>query len=169
MAEMSQKREQTQARPDGFHAVLRPYRSLSPCGFVAAMALVASVSVLTGGVFLIAGAWPVTGFFGLDVLLLYLALRLNYRSGRLYETVDLTPARLVWTRVHPSGREEQFDCNPYWARVELTEAPNGQTRLGISAQGRHLVFGRFLTDDERRDFASALRAALFAARMQTQF
>ena len=150
---MSQKRAQTQARPGGFHAVLRPYRSLSPSGFLAAMALVAGV----------------TGFFGLDVLLLYLALRLSYRSGRLYETVDLTPARLVWTRVHPSGRQERFDCNPYWARVELSEWPNGRTRLGIRVQGRHLVFGGFLTDDERRNFASALRAALFVARTQTQF
>jgi len=166
---MSQKRAQTQARPGGFHAVLRPYRSLSPSGFLAAMALVAGVSAVTGGIFLLAGAWPVTGFFGLDVLLLYLALRLSYRSGRLYETVDLTPARLVWTRVHPSGRQERFDCNPYWARVELSEWPNGRTRLGIRVQGRHLVFGGFLTDDERRNFASALRAALFVARTQTQF
>jgi uncharacterized membrane protein len=166
---MSQKYEQTQARPDGFHAVLRPYRSLSPTGFAATMALVAAVSCITGVAFYLLGAWPVTGFFGLDVLLLYLALRLNYRSGRLYETVDLTPARLRWTRVHPSGRHEQFDCNPYWARVELNEWPDGRTRLGISAQGRHLVFGRFLTDDERRDFASALRAALFDARTHTRF
>jgi len=166
---MSQKRAQTQARPGGFHAVLRPYRSLSPSGFLAAMALVAGVSAVTGGIFLLAGAWPVTGFFGLDVLLLYLALRLSYRSGRLYETVDVTPARLVFRRIHPSGRQEQFDCNPYWARVELSEWPNGRTRLGIRVQGRHLVFGGFLTDDERRNFASALRAALFVARTQTQF
>jgi uncharacterized membrane protein len=103
------------------------------------------------------------------VFLLYLALTLSYRSGRLYETVELTPARLTLTRVHPSGRREQFDCNPYWARVELSEWPDGRTRLGISAQGRHLVFGRFLTDEERRDLASALRTALFEARTRTLF
>jgi uncharacterized membrane protein len=166
---MSQKPEQTQARTDGFHAVLRPYRSLPPSGFAATMGLMAGVSLLSGAMFWRMGAWPVAGFFGLDVFLLYLALTLSYRSGRLYETVELTPARLTLTRVHPSGRREQFDCNPYWARVELSEWPDGRTRLGIRVQGRHLVFGHFLTDDERRDLASALRAALFEARARTLF
>jgi uncharacterized membrane protein len=166
---MRQKREQRQEEPGGFHAVLRPYRSLSPAGFVVMMAVVAGLSFLTGIVFYAAGAWPVTGFFGLDVGLIYLAFQLNYRSGRLYETVDLTPARLVWTRVFPSGRREHFDCNPYWARVELQEWPDGRTRLQLKAQGRQLIFGRFLTDAERRDFAAALRAALLDARARTDF
>ena len=166
---MSEKREQTQAQPGAFHAILRPYRSLAPGGFAVMMALLAGLSVITGVVFYVAGAWPVTGFLGLDVLLVYIAFKLNYRSGRLYETVDLTPARLVWTRVHPSGRQERFDCNPYWARVDLREWPDGRTHLGIIAQGKEWIVGRFLTDDERRDFASALRAALFDARTRAQF
>ena len=32
------------------------------------------------------------------------------------------------------------------------------------SQGKELTFGRFLNDDERRDFADALRAALLDAR-----
>ena len=82
----------------------------------------------------------------------------------MYETVELTPARFAWTRVHPSGRREQFDCNPYWARVALREWPDGRTDLRIVSQGKELAFARFLTDDERRDFASALQGALHDAR-----
>ena len=80
------------------------------------------------------------GFFGLDVALVYVAFKLNYRSGRLYETVELTPAKLTWTRVHPSGRREQFDCNPYWARVNLREWPDGRTDLQhrVAGQGAGL-------------------------------
>jgi len=166
---MSEKHEKTQAQSGAFHAVLRPYRSLGPAGFALVMALVAGVSSITGAAFLLMGAWPVTGFFGLDVLLIFIAFKLNYRSGRVYETVDLTPARLVFRRVHPSGYQERFDCNPYWAHVNLVEGPDGRTRLGISAQGRELTFGYFLTDEERRDFASALKSALFAARTRTGF
>jgi uncharacterized membrane protein len=161
---MTQEREQTQAQRGAFHAVLRPYRSLAPAGFLLLMAMLVGTSFITGVVFYLAGAWPVTGFFGLDVLLVYIAFKLNYRLGRLYETVELTPARLVLTRVHPSGRREQFDCNPYWARVNLRERPDGRTALGITAQGRELIFGRFLTDDERRDLAGALKVALLEAR-----
>jgi uncharacterized membrane protein len=155
---------QTQAEPGAFHAVLTPHRSLGPTGFLALMLALGAVSFVTGMVFVIAGAWPVLGFFGLDVLLVYIAFKLNYRSGRLYETVDLTPERFAITRVHPSGRQEQFACNPYWARVNLREWPDGRTLLSIVWQGREHAFGRFLTDDERRDLASALREALLAAR-----
>jgi uncharacterized membrane protein len=161
---MTEKREQMQDEPGGFRAVLTPHRSLGPTGFVVLMAALAGISFATGIAFLLIGAWPVLGFFGLDVALVYVAFKLNYRSGRLYETVELTPARLTWTRVHPSGRREQFDCNPYWARVNLREWPDGRTDLRLIAQGKELVFGRFLTDDERRQFANALRGALVDAR-----
>ena len=161
---MTEKREQMQDEPGGFRAVLTPHRSLGPTGFIVLMAALAGISFATGIAFLLIGAWPVLGFFGLDVALVYVAFKLNYRSARLYETVELTPAKLTWTRVHPSGRREQFDCNPYWARVNLREWPDGRTDLRLIAQGKELVFGRFLTDDERRQFASALRGALVDAR-----
>jgi uncharacterized membrane protein len=161
---MSGNTEQTQAEPGAFHAVLTPYRSLGPSGFLALMIALGAMSFVTGVVFLVAGAWPVLGFFGVDVLLVYIAFKLNYRSGRLYETIDVTPARFTLTRVHPSGRQERFDCNPYWARVNLREWPDGRTILSVVSQGTELAFGRFLTDDERRDFASALKDALLAAR-----
>jgi len=161
---MNGNTHQTQAEPGAFHAMLTPYRSLGPSGFLILMIVFGAMSFVTGVVFLVAGAWPVLGFFGVDVVLVYMAFKLNYRSGRLYETVDLTPARFTLTRVHPSGRQEQFDCNPYWARVNFREWPDGRTMLSIVSQGKELAFGRFLTDDERRDLASALREALLAAR-----
>jgi uncharacterized membrane protein len=161
---MTAKLQQTQAEPGAFRAVLTPHRSLGPTGFLVLMAALAGISFVTGLVFWLVGAWPVMGFFGLDVALVYFAFKLNYRSGRMYETVELTPARLAWTRVHPSGRREQFACNPYWARVALREWPDGRTDLRIVSQGKELAFARFLTDDERRDLASALQGALHDAR-----
>jgi uncharacterized membrane protein len=155
---------QTQAQPGTFRAVLTPYRSLGPRGFLILMVALGGMSFATGVAFLMVGAWPVFGFFGLDVLLVYVAFKLNYRSGRLYETVDLTPERFTLTRVHPSGLQEKFDCNPYWARVNLREWPDGRTILSIASEGREHAFGRFLTDDERRDFAAALKTALLEAR-----
>ena len=103
------------------------------------------------------GAWPVLGFFGLDVALVYVAFKLNYRSGRLYETLELTPAQLTWTRVHPSGRARAVRLQPLLgAACNLREWPDGRTDLRLVAQGKELMFGRFLNDDERRDLAAAL-------------
>src|SRR5262245_31831490 len=91
-----------------FRAVLAPHRSLAPQGFLLLMAAISLVSFVMGVMFAAIGAWPVFGFYGLDVLLIYVAFRLNYRSGRAYEMVELTPAVLTFTRVDPSGRRQSF-------------------------------------------------------------
>lgn len=150
--------------PRAFRAMLHPHRSLGPKGFLILMTAVGAVSFVMGMVFLAMGAWPVLGFFGLDAALIYVAFRLNYRSGRLYEMVELTPEILTVTRVHPSGERESFNFNPYWVRVFLAEIPGGRTDLRLASHGREVSFGRFLTDDERRDFSSALSGALIEAR-----
>ncbi len=148
--------------------VLHPHRSLSPRGFLILMTVVSLVSFAAGMVFLLMGAWPVMGFFGLDVALVYLAFKLNYRSGMIYETVDLSQELLQLTRVHPSGAKDVFDFNPYWARVRLTtDRPDGRTSMRLSAQGREILFGQFLTDDERKDFTDALSGALLTTRNGT--
>ena len=71
--------------------MLTPHRSLGPTGFLILMAVLGGVSFAAGIVFLLVGAWPVFGFFGLDVLLIYCAFRLNYRAARAYEEVTVTP------------------------------------------------------------------------------
>ncbi|MBX9683733.1 MAG: DUF2244 domain-containing protein [Hyphomicrobium sp.] len=150
--------------------VLNQHRSLSPRGFLILMALIGFVSFVVGMVFLLLGAWPVFGFFGLDVALIYWAFKLNYRSGRLYEVVSVTPENLKLSRFHPSGRVEDYEFNPYWAHVRLTtDRPDGRTSLRLSAQGREVSFGHFLTDDERRDFATELTGALVASRSAVGF
>lgn len=152
------------ANTPGFHVVLTAHRSLGPKGFMLLMALFGGVSFFTGIVFLTLGAWPVFAFFGLDVALVYLAFKLNYRSGKLHELVDLTPAALTITRIHPSGVRENFDFNPYWVRVALQEWPDGRTDLRLASHGQEFPFARFLNDDERREFADILRQALVANR-----
>ncbi|MFV0297947.1 MAG: DUF2244 domain-containing protein [Hyphomicrobiaceae bacterium] len=146
--------------PDTFRAVLAPHRSLSPGGFFILMSLIAIVSFCCGLAFYMMGAGPVFGFFGLDFALIYLAFRLNYRSGRLRETVELHPDALTVTRYHPSGKKEEFTFNPYWVRVELLENRDGRTDLKLRLHDRVVAFGRFLTDDERRDLANAIMDAL---------
>lgn len=149
----------------GQRFVLHPHRSLSPRGFLILMAVLGLVSFVTGVAFAMIGAWPVLGFFGLDVALVYFAFKLNFRSGRLYETLDLSRDALQLTRVHPTGAKEIFDFNPFWVRVKLTaDRPDGRTSLHLASHGREVLFAQFLTDDERRELADVLAGALIDAR-----
>lgn len=156
----------TQAQPGAVPQrwVLSSHRSLGRQGFMLLMLLLCGISFVAGVVFSLAGAWPVAGFFGLDVLLVWVAFKLNYRSGRRYETIDLDPDALVITRVAPSGRQQAFTFNPYWVRVQLDEAVDGRTRLKLALRDRAFTFAMGLNDDERRDFAQVLSSALAETR-----
>jgi len=124
------------------------------------MSVVSGISFLTGLAFFMLGAWPVMGFCGLDVLLIYGAFKLNYRAARLHELIELSENELKLTRVYPSGRSQSWTFNPYWVRLELEEHETQADRLSLRSHGRVLTFGSFLSDDEKRGFANALRAAL---------
>jgi len=157
--------QDTFAAPDSrFSAVLLPHRSLGRKGFIVLMGVISVVSFLTGIAFYMKGAWPVLGFFGLDFVLIYGAFRLNYRAARIYETVELSDAELKVTRFHPSGRSQSWSFNPYWVRLELEESDSSANRLSLRSHGKVLPIGNFLSDDEKRGFAHALKAALYDMR-----
>ncbi len=143
-----------------FSATLLPHRSLSRKGFVALMATIAGFSSATGIAFAIRGAWPVPAFCGFAVALLYLAFRLNYRAGRMSESIVLAGRELRVTRIHPSGRTESWSFNPYWVKIQHVRREYSADELSLASHGRKLVFGTFLSDGEKDSFAAAFNAAL---------
>ena len=139
-----------------FEAVLEPFRSLTPSGFVIMMSAVAFISFVAGAVFMLLGTWPVIGFIGLDALLIFLAFRINYRHARMYETIRLTESALTVMRVHPDGRFMTWKFQPYWLKISKEDPPRTGSQLVLSSHGKALVIGEFLTPDERLDFADTL-------------
>ncbi|MEA2988123.1 MAG: hypothetical protein QOG83_834 [Alphaproteobacteria bacterium] len=151
--------------PTIFSAVLTPHRSLSPAGFLVFMLVLGGISFVSGMLFLIAGAWPVFGFFGLDVLLVYWAFRINYRSARAYEEVKVTPCELTVRKVSYHGRVRQWTLNPVWVRLDRDEhAEFGIERLFLVSHGRRLPIAGFLGAQEKESFALALSGALAEAK-----
>jgi len=164
MAEPETPSQGPEGQKPQFSVVLTPHRSLGPRGFLVFMATVGAVSFGTGLLFYLMGAWPVVGFLGLDVLLIYVAFKLNFRALSVYETVDLSPETLTVTRVDPKGREQSWSFNPYWVRLRVDERVGRASELSIASHGKRLVFASFLTDPEREDLAAALNTALSEAR-----
>jgi uncharacterized membrane protein len=143
-----------------FDAVLYPHRSLDPRGFMTVMACITVLSFIAGLTFFVLGAWPVLGFFGLDLVLIYAAFRANFRAARIYETVQLDDACLLIRRFLPDGRILSWNLQAYWAQVELITTAPSAPLLAVRSHGKYLVFGTFLTAEERLEFAAALRKAL---------
>lgn len=147
-----------------FEAVLYPNPPLGEAGLFVLMLAVAVVSAALGAAFAMAGAWPVSGFLGLDLLLLAIAFRVCRRRGRRAELIRLDDSGLRIQRVAANGRRAEWVFDPYWVQVRLDEPPRPHGSLILSASGRALRIGQFLTDEERRELACALRSALAAYR-----
>ena len=148
-----------------FSAVLTPHRSLSRCGFLFLMLVAGGISFVTGVVFLLAGAWPVFGFCGLDVLLLYWAFQVNYRRAKAYELVTVTSSELTVRQVNHRGGIREWTLNPVWVRLDrVVHAEFGIERLFLVSHGRRLAIAAFLGPQEKESFALALSAALGEAK-----
>ncbi len=153
------------AEPPIFSAVLTPHRSLGNIGFLVLMVVFGVVSFVSGIAFLLVGAWPVFGFFGLDVLLLYWAFRINYRHAAAYEEVTVTPTALKVRKVDHRGAAREWMLNPLWVKLDkVVHEEFGIERLFLVSRGKQLAIASFLGPDEKASFAKALGHALGEAK-----
>ena len=153
------------AEPKLFTALLTPHRSLSRKGFLALMIFVGVVSFIAGIAFLMMGAWPVLGFFGLDVLAIWWAFRINYRRAEDTEEITVTSSEIRVRRVSHRGQVSEWVLNPLWVQLDqVSHAEFGIEQLFLVSRGRRVCIARFLGPDEKASFCKALTAALQAAR-----
>ena len=138
-----------------FATSLSPHRSLSPDGFKWVIRGAIAANLAIGLPMLILGAWPVMGFMGLDVWLLWWLFKRSYLDARRSETLVLTDSELLVDRVAPDGEREEHRLDAYWLRLDITEE-----RLGAISKGNRLIIGRFLSPDARLELGEQLKAAL---------
>lgn len=153
--------QKTAARPV-FSAKLTPHRSLPANGFVALMALIGALMLSTGLMFMTIGAWPIVGFLALDVAIIFLAFQLNYKAGRAYEEVIVTPSELIIRRVSAWGQVKVESLHPFWTRLKTAYDEDAEQVLAIKleSKGRQVPVGAFLNPDDKESFANALGDAL---------
>ena len=129
------------------------------------MTFITVISFAAGVVFWWIGAWPVFGFFGLDVLVIWWAFRINFRRAAAVEEISVTPSELRVRRVSHRGHVVEWVLNPLWVRLDQkTHAEFGIERLYLVSKGRRVSIGSFLGADEKASFAKALIAALQSAK-----
>jgi len=151
--------------PTLFSAILTPHRSLTGVGFLAVMVAIGGLSFASGILFLVLGAWPVIGFLGLDVALVYWAFRVNYRAANAYEEVVVTSSELKLRKVSHHGKVAEWSFNPLWVKLDReVDEEYGTARLFLVSRGRRLALAGFLSPGEKESFAAALGAAIGEAK-----
>lgn len=144
---------------------LSPTRSMTWAQAKQFIVVVTVVSLAIGGFFFAYGYPFVIPFSGLEAAAVAAAFYLVLRDGERREVLRFEgDALVVESGKRQVERREVF--NRYWVRVEITGSRYRYhpTRLVLSAHGRHLEVGRFLTDGERESFSRILVNALMKNR-----
>lgn len=148
-----------------FDAVITPHRSLSPRGLTWLMAFLVLVTTAISIPFYLLGAWPVVGFLGVDLALIYLAFRYHNATARAYERIVLSRIELLFRSVSWRGKVRERVFNPAWVRLEREEHPEFGTEKLELVQGKSRVeIASQLGREERAEFASAFQKALATAK-----
>ena len=127
-----------------------PHRSLSPRGFLLVMAALSSLAFCIGLGFFLLGAWPVIGFLGLELLVVWVAFKMNYRAAKRRQHLTATTSNLKIEDVSPAGTRETTELPTAWVKVELTprEEPEMRSRLQqkviVRSHGKTAEIGNFL-------------------------
>ena len=148
-----------------FDATITPHRSLDRNAFRIVMTLVCLAAIASSIPFMVLGAWPVAGFMGLDVALIYIAFRANFRDARAYEDVTVTPLELHLAKVSARGARADWRFNPSWVRLERQDDEDfGLQRLCVASRGSQVEIAHYLAPDDKARFATQLSQALAEAR-----
>ncbi|MGL4634369.1 MAG: DUF2244 domain-containing protein [Beijerinckiaceae bacterium] len=148
-----------------FRARLSPHRSLGRKGQFILFACIFGGTLVLSVPFYLVGALPVVGFFGLDVLLLWIAFRVSNARARAYEELVLTHIELQFRRMTWRGRLREWSFNPLWVKLTREDhAEFGTQWIALQEGQRRVELASFLGAEEKADFAGALTEALIVAR-----
>jgi uncharacterized membrane protein len=151
-----------QSNPKSWRATLTPHRSLSRQGFLTLMGTIAILSFAIGLYFYAIGAWPVVGFMGLDVALVWWAFHRNFADARRAERIEITTHEVVLEKLSERHPPKQQRFIRRWVRVELEEDRERELigSLFLRFKGKRTEIASFLGAEERQAFARELQAAL---------
>ena len=148
-----------------FSARLTPYRSLDMKGFKLLFGAIAAVCLTIGLVFFALGLWPVLGFMGLDVLLVYWAFKSNYFSAKAYEDVEVSRQYVLLRKVSPLGQANDHTFPQFGTRFEVDRHDEiGITQMRLANRQNTVEFGYFLNPGDRESFATAFQKAMVKAK-----
>ncbi|MGC6536777.1 MAG: DUF2244 domain-containing protein [Candidatus Puniceispirillaceae bacterium] len=142
-----------------------PYRSLSNKGFLILMAVLAALAFCIGLGFFLIGAWPVIGFLGLELVVVYIAFRLNYRSAKAYEQLLIHQSGITIIRLSDNGTETRDELASLWLKAEIIKQSGKRKLLGLRLHSQFHEIGAFLPPAEKSNLKNLINERIEKARL----
>ena len=156
-----------EAKTKSWSVTLTPHRSLGRQGFMVLFGLVVALNLLIAIFFFILKAWPVFGFLGLDVALVWFAFRASEKSAKQSERILIEGDDVRLIKQLPKSPTQEKSFNRRWTKVllEYDEAREMVGRLFLVSRGERTEIASFLGADERQSLAEALKAAIISPKL----
>ncbi len=141
---------------------LWPHRSLPRRGF--ALFIVITCGMLTLPLYPLLGTvtlWGLLPFLMLAVGGVWIALERSYKDAQVNEELTIDREAVHLRRVNVRGPVQEWDCESYWAKVEMH--PTGGPvphYVTLKGKGRQVEIGAFLSEDERKVLYGEIADAL---------
>ena len=135
---------------------LWPYRSLGSRGYLYLMMGFIGLICILSLLFYSLGAWPVIGFLGIEIGLVWLVFRMNYNAGRNFEKIFITPEATTIEKVGWRGDKRHFNIQSPWVKASCIKGEGRSDKLILKYHSEQLEIGSFLPPKEKSSLADAL-------------
>ena len=150
------RREKTLKKQEIITITLWPYRSLGSRGFSFLMGGFIGLTFILSLLFYTLGAWPVIGFLGMEIGLVWLVFRMNYNAGGNFEQISITPKATLVEKVSWRGERHHFNIASPWITAHCITTNGKSDKLVLTFHSEQLEIGSFLPPREKHSLADAL-------------
>jgi len=144
-----------------YRVIARPNSSLTPSGRMGVVLALAVFSLTVAFGFVLAGAWLVFPFAGLELLAVAYAFYYIGCHASDYESITIDGDRLaIEQRSYKNVNQIVF--HRYWARLVLRDTPAGEQRLWLRSHGKEVEVGHYMDNEQRLALAQQLQQRIGA-------
>ena len=145
-----------------YYLDIKIYRnqSLTTRGLYILMFFITIPASYIGISFYVLGAWPVLGFMGFEILLIYIAFKILFYKNKFYEHIILDNEKLNILFKKKNKIIKKIELEPTWVQVKIEKIYENEDTLIVSSHGKKIILANYLIPEERLKLAGKIKSGL---------
>lgn len=145
-----------------YYLDIKIYRnqSLTTRGLYILMFFITIPASYIGISFYVLGAWPVLGFMGFEILLIYIAFKILFYKNKFYEHIILDNEKLNILFKKKNKIIKKIELEPTWVQVKIENIYENEDTLILSSHGKKIILANYLIPEERLKLAGKIKSGL---------
>ena len=145
-----------------YYLDIKIYRnqSLTTRGLYILMFFITIPASYIGISFYVLGAWPVLGFMGFEILLIYIAFKILFYKNKFYEHIILDSEKLNILFKKKNKIIKKIELEPTWVQVKIEKIYENEDTLIVSSHGKKIILANYLIPEERLELAGKIKSGL---------